>query len=51
MREPMISKKCGHSFEQDAIVSWVSTRNFCPKCHAPLQNSDLVKKLQSQKRY
>jgi len=43
MREPMISKKCGHSFEQDAIVSWTRTRNFCPKCHAPLQDSDLVK--------
>jgi len=43
MREPMISKKCGHSFEQDAIVSWSRTRNFCPKCHAPLQQSDLVK--------
>lgn len=43
MREPMISKKCGHSFEKDAILSWTATRSFCPKCHTPLQQSDLVK--------
>jgi len=43
MNEPLISKKCGHSFEGHAIVSWLRSKDFCPKCHAPLQQSDLVK--------
>lgn len=43
MSEPVISKKCGHSFEESAILSWLRTKDFCPKCHGRLQRSDLVK--------
>ena len=43
MSEPVISKKCGHSFEESAILSWLRSKDFCPKCHERLQRSDLVK--------
>jgi len=43
MSDPVISKRCGHSFEGHAIVTWLRSKNFCPKCHAPLHQSDLVK--------
>lgn len=42
MEKPMISKVCGHSFEQKAIVEWLSNRDKCPKCNAPLNKFDLV---------
>lgn len=42
MKEPVISKKCGHSFEKDAINSWLSTRDYCPKCHARISRVDIV---------
>jgi hypothetical protein len=43
MNEPVISKKCGHSFEESAIVRWLGARDYCPKCHATLTRGDLVK--------
>ena len=43
MNDPVISKKCGHSFEQEAITRWLRTKDYCPKCHVNLQQSDLVK--------
>jgi len=43
MKDPVVSKKCGHSFEETAITSWLDSRNYCPKCHVRLQRSDLVR--------
>lgn len=43
MNDPVISKKCGHSFEESAIVRWLGSRDYCPKCHAQLNRNDLVK--------
>lgn len=43
MSDPVISKRCGHSFEGHAIVTWCKSKDFCPKCHAPLHRTDLVK--------
>lgn len=45
MKEPVLSRKCGHSFEEEAINSWVSSRDYCPKCHAHLEKTDLVKNI------
>ena len=45
MKEPVLSRRCGHSFEAEAITSWVKSRDYCPQCHAPLQSSDLVKNI------
>ena len=38
----MISKACGHSFEEKAIVEWLTSRDKCPKCNAPITKYDLV---------
>jgi len=43
MHDPVISKKCGHSFEDEAIRRWLRSRDYCPKCHVNLRESDLVK--------
>jgi len=43
MRDPYVSKKCGHSFEREAIQSWVSKRHTCPKCCVSLNDEDLIK--------
>lgn len=42
MQRPVVSKKCGHSFEQTAIVQWLDSKNYCPKCHVPLTKDDLI---------
>jgi hypothetical protein len=43
MEDPVISKKCGHSFEAGAITDWIKKHDFCPKCHAPLTGQDIIK--------
>lgn len=43
MEEPVVSNKCGHSFESSAISDWVKKHDFCPKCHVPLTPKDLTK--------
>ena len=42
MKEPVISKKCGHSFEGEAINAWLGARDYCPKCHAHISRADIV---------
>jgi len=42
MQVPLVSKKCGHSFEQKAINEWLDSRDYCPKCHVPLGKDDLI---------
>lgn len=38
----MISKKCGHSFEENAIRDWLKKTQKCPECNTALQESDLI---------
>lgn len=43
MTDPVISKKCGHSFENQAITEWLKKHTTCPKCHCELSQNDLIK--------
>jgi len=43
MKDPYISKVCGHSFEKVAILGWISKNQTCPKCCSKLTDQDLIR--------
>ncbi len=42
MTDPVISKKCGHTFDSKSIEGWLSKHSACPCCHTPMTKDDLV---------
>lgn len=37
MREPVILMNCGHTFEREVILEWISREESCPICRANAQ--------------
>lgn len=40
MTDPIIISKCGHTFQKDALLSWMNKKKVCPLCLISIEESD-----------